>query len=89
MKRIALFGLALAVCLHAQSPAPAKKGPPASRPVQPQSPYPDQARSVVMSRGGIVATLQTLASQAGAMPVLPDEVRSGIAAAIENATSGG
>jgi gamma-glutamyltranspeptidase/glutathione hydrolase len=31
-----------------------------------ESPYPEQARSVVVSRGGIAATSQTLASQAGA-----------------------
>jgi fructokinase len=30
-----------------------------------------------------------VASQAGAMPVLPDEVRAGIAAAIEDSTAGG
>jgi gamma-glutamyltranspeptidase/glutathione hydrolase len=55
MKKIALVVLSFTVCLQAQ------------RPQQPVSPYPEQARSVVMSRYGVVATLQTLASQAGAM----------------------
>jgi gamma-glutamyltranspeptidase/glutathione hydrolase len=34
---------------------------------QPVNPYPEQGRSVVVSRSGIVATSQTLASEAGAM----------------------
>src|SRR5580658_1531305 len=55
MKKLALVVLSLTACLQAQ------------RPQQPVSPYPEQARSVVMSRYGVVATLQTLASQAGAM----------------------
>jgi fructokinase len=50
-----------------------------------------------MLRGADLATLNEagnrwgawVASQVGAMPVLPDEVRAGIAAAIEDATSGG
>ena len=50
-----------------------------------------------MLRGANLATLNEagnrwgawVASQAGAMPVLPGEVRTGIAAAIEDATSGG
>ena len=35
-----------------------------------QNPYQEQGRSVVVSRSGIVATSQTLASQAGAMILL-------------------
>lgn len=46
----------------------------------PQSTYPQQARSVVMARGGIVATSQTLASQAGA--AILDQGGSAIDAAI-------
>jgi fructokinase len=50
-----------------------------------------------MLRGADLATLNEagnrwgawVASQAGAMPVLLDEVRSGIAAAIEDSTAGG
>jgi fructokinase len=50
-----------------------------------------------MLRGADLATLNEagnrwgawVASQAGAMPVLPDEVRAGIAAAIEDSTAGG
>jgi fructokinase len=50
-----------------------------------------------MLRGANLATLNEagnrwggwVASQAGAMPVLPDEVRAGIAAAIEDSTAGG
>jgi gamma-glutamyltranspeptidase/glutathione hydrolase len=42
--------------------------------------YPDQARSMVVSRGGIVATSQVLASQAGAM--ILDKGGSAIDAAI-------
>src|ERR1019366_7644400 len=42
--------------------------------------YPEQARSMVVSRGGIVATSQVLASQAGAM--ILDKGGSAIDAAI-------
>jgi len=63
MKRIAWLFLALTICLQAQPPASGR----GNRPALPVSPYPEQARSVVMSHGGIVASLQTLASQAGAM----------------------
>ena len=62
MKKTGGLLLVLMSCLYAQAPA----GGRGSRPQQPVSPYPEQARSVVMSRGGIVASLQTLASQAGA-----------------------
>ena len=39
-----------------------------------------QARSMVLSDRGIVATSQTLASQAGAMCCVPAQVRDGLAA---------
>jgi gamma-glutamyltranspeptidase / glutathione hydrolase len=67
MKRIALSVLLFAACLQAQAPAPDEKGPQYAEQPRLQSPYPEQQRSVVVSRGGIVATSQTLASQAGAM----------------------
>ena len=62
MKQLAFLVVTLVAGLQAQSPAQ----PAARRPQPPSSPYPEQARSVVMSRGGIVTSLQTLASQAGA-----------------------
>ena len=66
----------LAVSVRGQAPQPASSGGPR----QPQSRYPEQARSVVVSRGGIVAASQTLASQAGA--AILDKGGSAVDAAI-------
>ncbi len=77
MKQIAFLLVTLVAGLQAQSSAQ----PAARRPQPPPtSPYPEQARSVVMSRGGIVTSLQTLASQAGA--AILDRGGSAIDAAI-------
>ncbi len=54
------------LCASAQSPPVAGAGGSARGRQREALAYPDQARSVVMARGGVVATSQTLASQAGA-----------------------
>ena len=64
-------------CALAQAPPQDGRG---GRNRQPANPYPEQGRSVVTSRAGIVATSQTLASQAGA--AILDRGGSAIDAAI-------
>ncbi len=77
IKQIVALFLSCLVMGSAQSPA---SGGNNARNRQPVSPYPEQARSVVMARGGIVATSQTLASQAGA--AILDQGGSAVDAAI-------
>jgi gamma-glutamyltranspeptidase/glutathione hydrolase len=60
-KQVIALGLCLSLAVSAQAPANGGN----ARRQQPLA-YPEQGRSVVMARAGIVATSQTLASQAGA-----------------------
>lgn len=57
------LALILGICTTVFAQAPANNN---GRFRQPPLAYPEQGRSVVMAKGGIVATSQTLASQAGA-----------------------
>src|ERR1700733_7587050 len=61
MRRFTLCLLCVA-CLFGQTAPQDGRG---GRNRPPPNPYPEQGRSVVVSRGGIVASSQTLASQAG------------------------
>jgi len=64
MKPLSL-ALLVSVCVFAQDDAPPGAAAPA-RPAAPQLPPREQARSMIVTRYGIVATSQFLASQAGA-----------------------
>jgi gamma-glutamyltranspeptidase/glutathione hydrolase len=64
--RYGVMGMSKIIWILFGSAVAAYSQPARERQPQPSSPYPEQARSVVMSRGGIVAASQTLASQAGA-----------------------
>ena len=64
MKSLSL-ALLVSVCVFAQDDAPPGAAAPA-RPAAPQLPPREQARSMIVTRYGIVATSQFLASQAGA-----------------------
>jgi len=64
MKPLSL-ALLVSVCVFAQDDAPPGAAAPA-RPAAPQLPQREQARSMIVTRYGIVATSQFLASQAGA-----------------------
>jgi gamma-glutamyltranspeptidase/glutathione hydrolase len=77
MRQVVALFLSCLMMASAQSPS---QGGNNARNRQPASPYPEQARSVVMTRGGIVATSQTLASQAGA--AILDQGGSAVDAAI-------
>src|SRR6266496_3607105 len=59
-------GLLLSLAVLAQDEEPIRPGTAAPRPATPTAPPREQARSMIVTRYGIVATSQFLASQAGA-----------------------